>query len=132
MKILIDTHVLLWLTFKPSEIPLRVMDLLNRPENEIKVSSISFIEIALKFGKGKLDLGMYKPEDLIQTAKKMGLEILPLSPEDAASFYQLEKTFHQDPFDRILIWQAIRNKMLFVSRDSRASEYTKYGLSAVW
>jgi len=58
----------------------------------------------------------------------MGFELLSLSAEDAASFYHLPRIIHRDPVDRMLIWQAIRNKLVLISRDSKIAAYEDYGL----
>lgn len=54
--------------------------------------------------------------------------IKSLSPEDASTYHLLQATHHKDPFDRMLIWQAIRNDYIFVSADKQIKKYAKEGL----
>ena len=128
MKYLIDTHVFLWSLFSPEKIPRAIAKIIKEPGNRIFVSTITFWEIALKFSLKKLELEGIAPGDLPEFANKMNFEILNLSAEDAASFYHLPRISHKDPFDRMLIWQAIRGEMVLISKDSKISVYKNYGL----
>jgi PIN domain nuclease of toxin-antitoxin system len=58
----------------------------------------------------------------------MSFELLSLRAEDAASYYHLPQISHKDPFDRMLIWQAIREKMVLITKDSKLAAYKDYGL----
>jgi PIN domain nuclease of toxin-antitoxin system len=58
----------------------------------------------------------------------MSFELLSLSAEDASSFYHLPRVAHKDPFDRMLIWQAIREKMVLISKDRKIAAYEDFGL----
>ncbi|HOW81971.1 MAG TPA: hypothetical protein PK573_05380 [Spirochaetota bacterium] len=53
-------------------------------------------------------------------------------PDDASSFYRLPVLRHKDPFDRLIIWQAIKNDMALATRDKEISDYLKYGLKIIW
>jgi len=66
-----------------------------------------------------LELEGISPDEFPEFANKMSFELLSLSAEDAASFYHLPPITHKDPFDRMLIWQAIREKMVLISEDSK-------------
>ena len=68
------------------------------------------------------------PDLILQT----GFELLPLTALDAATFHTLPKLEHKDPFDRLLIWQAISRKLSFVSQDKACSKYHTFGLKVVW
>lgn len=129
MKYLIDTHVLLWLLFKPTKVSAAKLSLLKDPENEIYISSISFWEISLKYGLGKLDLSGVLPQDLPELALKMGITILDIDAKQLAGYHQLpDVNKHKDPFDRMLIWQAICNNLVLVSVDSKFRGYLEFGL----
>ena len=110
MKYLIDTHIFLWSLFSPGKIPHHISKIISDPGNLIFVSTITFWEISLKFSINKLELQGVTPDELPDFAAKLSFELLSLSAEDAASFYHLPKITHKDPFDRMLIWQAIREK----------------------
>ena len=129
MKCLIDTHVLLWSMGKPENLSKRAREILI--ESTVFVSISSWWEVSLKFAIGKLELGNGTPEDLWKAAEKMNYELLPLSGQDASSFYRLAK-LHKDPFDRMIVWQAIRNNLPLLSKDNRLSAYEEYGLQLLW
>ena len=128
MKYLIDTHIFLWSLFSPAKISRRAVKIIKDPGKRIFVSIITFWEIALKFSLNKLELEGITPAELPGLANKMSFELLNLSAEDAASFYQLPRITHKDPFDRMLIWQAIREKMVLISKDGKIAGYQGYGL----
>ena len=73
-----------------------------------------------------------KPEELPDFAVQMNLEILPITPTEASSFYKLPKRSHKDPFVRLIIWQAIQRKMTLVSKDRDFKAYHKLGLKTFW
>ncbi|MCK4485422.1 MAG: hypothetical protein KAU38_01500 [Desulfobacterales bacterium] len=62
----------------------------------------------------------------------MGIGILQVTPHEAASFHNLPKLAHKDPFDRLIIWQAIQRKMSLISRDRSFKDYKQYGLKMHW
>jgi PIN domain nuclease of toxin-antitoxin system len=129
---LLDTHAVLWSLFSPERLSRRAADIIRRPENAISVSAISFWEISLKYSLGKLELVGVGPEDLPDAALSMGFEILPLGPDEAASYHHLPGRRHRDPFDRLLIWQAIRRGLVLISRDGGFGAYREVGLKTVW
>jgi PIN domain nuclease of toxin-antitoxin system len=129
---LLDTHSLLWVIFDASRLSGQVRSILLNGENTIYVSSVSFWEISLKFGLGKLELETYTPEQLPALAKQMGFLTLPIEPEEAARFYRLPKIAHKDPFDRMLIWQAISRNLILLSKDKQFEHYSQYGLKVLW
>ncbi|MBW2632517.1 MAG: type II toxin-antitoxin system VapC family toxin [Deltaproteobacteria bacterium] len=129
MKYLIDTHIFLWSLFSPKKIPKPTVQIIKKSENEIFVSCITFWEISIKYSLNKLELEAVLPDELPNFAKRMNFEILNLTAEDAASFYRLPRTSHKDPFDRMIIRQAIREKMLWVSKDSEIPADQKFALS---
>lgn len=132
MKYLIDSHILLWALFKPSKLSQRIQIILNDSANTIYVSSVSYFELSLKYSLGKLELKNFTPEDLQSEATKLGFQNLNLNSEDAAGLHLLEFTDHKDPFDKMLFWQAIKNKLKFITRDSKASAYAHQGLDIIW
>jgi len=130
--LLVDTHVFLWALFEPEKLSEKTRRLITDPDRAFFVSSITFWEISLKFALGKLHLENCEPEQLEGRAKEMGLEILPLAADEAASFHRLPKLSHKDPFDRMLIWQAITRKLTLVSKDRAFTDYEEHGLTVVW
>ena len=129
MKYLIDTHIFLWSLFSPHKISKAARQILEESGNSVFVSTITFWEISLKYALGKLKLEGIAPDELPQYAIRLNFDILSLNAEDAASYYRLPRISHKDPFDRMIIWQAIREKMILISKDSRIPAYEKYGLN---
>ncbi len=132
MKYLLDTHAFLWAVFSPEKLSVNANLLIKDGENLLFLSTISFWEISLKYGLGKLELTGCVPEELPEVASAMQLELLHPSPEELSSFHRLPRVAHKDPFDRLIIWQTLQNKLHLVSKDQRLSEYQPLGLKVVW
>jgi PIN domain nuclease of toxin-antitoxin system len=132
MRILLDTHGFLWSLFDPGKLSEKASNAILSPENDVAVSTVTFWEISLKYALGKLELTGVEPEQLPEYADKMDMEILSLSAIEAASFHRLPRLAHKDPFDRIIIWQAISQKRVLVSKDRDFKAYQPFGLAAIW
>ena len=132
MNCLLDTHTLLWALFSPELLSARSAKLIRDPENTVYVSVVSFWEISLKYALGKLELTNVLPDNLPDVAQQMGLELLSLDAPEAATFYRLHRVGHKDPFDRLIIWQAIQYKLTLISKDSSFEEYKGIGLKTCW
>ena len=130
MRYLIDTHIFLWLLFEPKRISLPKLTLLQDGKNRVHISSISFWEISLKFSLGKLFLQGATPEKLPSLAVQMGLEIIDATADELSSIHKLPN-YHKDPFDRIIIHQAISRKMTLVSEDGKFEAYKEHGLMLI-
>lgn len=132
MNHLVDTHYLIWSLLDPGKIEARKKKILLDPAVIKHVSKISYWEIALKYSLGKLELMGIVPEKLLATSLEAGYDLLDISEEDLATSYKLPHIKgHRDPFDRLLIWQCIRNDLVFITADHRISEYEKCGLKHV-
>jgi PIN domain nuclease of toxin-antitoxin system len=129
---LLDTHTFIFCAFEPSKLGKRAKQLVLDKDNETFVSVVSFMEISLKYAIGKLHLNNISPDDMPRICRDMGLTILDLSASDAASFHRLPKMPHKDPFDRMLIWQAIRQDLTLISKDASFREYEEMGLRVVY
>lgn len=128
MKLLVDTHIFLYVLFSPRKISKRIRDILSDPELTKYVSTISFWEISLKYQLGKIDLTGVLPDALPAIARDTGFEILELDAEEASTFYKLPKLKNKDPFDRMLTWQAIRKNCHLLTEDQAFADYKDYGL----
>ncbi len=106
--------------------------MITEPDNRILVSSISFWEISLKFALGKLELVGCLPKELPLIATQMGLERIAVDADHAASFCQLPRQIHKDPFDRMLVWLAIQKHWVLISKDQHIANYAEHGLRIVW
>lgn len=128
---LLDTHSFLWSIWQPEKLGLQAAAVLENSETQVFVSSITFWEVSLKYSLGKLILGC-KPDQLLAIADEMGFTTLGLTAQEAALSYQLPRLAHKDPFDRMLIWQAISKNMILISKDSQFSHYQQHGLQVCW
>lgn len=132
MQYLLDTHAFLWATGKSQLLPRKITSVLRDPNNEVFVSAVSFWEIAIKVRAGKLDIGSNKPDDLPTRAIEMGMTLIPLDPHESATMGRLAENTHFDPFDRMLIWQAISRKLVLVSKDTSFQRFAADGLELLW
>ena len=132
MNYLLDTHTLIWAISDQEKFSAQVIQAFNEPENTFFVSTISFWEISLKLSVGKLSIDGIIPDEIPALALKSGFQIISLSPEESATYYKLKVTNHKDPFDRMLIWQAIQRNMVFITKDKSIPEYKDAGLKTLW
>ena len=132
VKFLLDTHVLLWAIGKSGELSAAIIDAIKNPINSVFVSAVSLWEIALKHSLGKLIVD-FNIEDIPEYCKQMDFELIPLEPLLALNSLQLpQKNNHKDPFDRMLIYQCIKNDFTLASRDKRTELYKEDGLKYLW
>ena len=132
MTLLLDTHAFLWAALEPSRLSAAARQSVTSPADEVLVSTVTFWEISLKFGIGKLDLEGVLPEGLPDSARQMGFAVTPLSEYEAASFHRLPRELHRDPFGRMLAWQAVCHGWTLVSRDTSLRVYQQHGLLLLW
>jgi PIN domain nuclease of toxin-antitoxin system len=132
MNYLLDTHTLIWAIKEREKLSPVVIQTLENADNSIFVSAIAFWEIALKFSVGKLELRNILPDEFPEASLQMGFELISLSPNESASSYKLILTDHKDPFDRMLIWQAIQRNLIFITKDDRLERYKIAGLKTLW
>lgn len=118
MKIILDTHLFLWAISNPSLLTRKRVQMLQNLSNTIFISSISVAEIAIKSSIGKLEFD-YDIEKLIQ---KSGFEELKFSINEAKLLQKLP-FHHKDPFDRMLIAQALKNDIYLMSDDEKFKLY---------
>lgn len=132
MTCLIDTHVLLWSITEPEKLSARVREILEDPHNTVFVSAVSFWEISLKYSVGKLELVNMKPDDLPGLSSASGFVNIPLLPEETASYHKLKDIGNKDPFDKMLIRQAIELGAQFITKDRKLSDSGIDGLKVIW
>ena len=133
MKYLIDTHIFIWFMMEPEKIAKKAMDILCNEESQIFMSPISFWEIAIKYQNKKLNLGRINILHLPHIAEQYDFSILNPEPYDYLTIGQIpKKENHHDPFDRMLIQQAIRNNLVLISKDEKFRQYEENGLQLLW
>jgi PIN domain nuclease of toxin-antitoxin system len=126
---LVDTHYLLWSLIEPSRITKHATEILIDAQTLKYVSKISFWEIALKYSIGKLKLEGITPEEILNASRESGFKILDIGEYDIVTSHLLpyiEK--HRDPFDRLIVWQCIRNDIVLLTPDIRLRGYEPHGL----
>ena len=119
MRILLDTHVLLWTLADSPQIN-KVRELILSNESEVYISTASWWELAIKIGIGKIDV---KLELLQSAAADSGFIDLPVLGVHMQALLTLPK-LHRDPFDRMLIAQAICEPMRLITNDNALSAYS--------
>jgi len=115
VRLLLDTHILLWWQSDDPALPARANMLIAAPANEIFASAISLWEIAIKTHLGKLRAAV---NEVCAAALDDGFEWLPFSVEHALAVAQLPE-HHRDPFDRALIAQARCGPLYLLTHDSQ-------------
>lgn len=115
---LIDTHVLIWLDQKPERLSERILGVLRNPQHVVYCSAASLWEIAIKQNVGKLAA----PGSLPEMLERYGLEELPVTARDAEATRALP-LHHRDPFDRMLIAQAMARNLVLVSGNRQMLAY---------
>ena len=124
---LLDTHTLLWFLNGDDTLSKPAKDILKDVENTIFVSIASLWEIGIKISIGKLKLA-YSLEEIVGNLQLQNIQVLAIQP-----FHIIKMTtlpfHHRDPFDRIIIAQAITEKMKLISRDG---EFEKYDCDLIW
>jgi PIN domain nuclease of toxin-antitoxin system len=128
LKCLIDTHTLLWYTLNESQLSSNAHQLIINQNNEILISPASYWEIAIKISIGKLIL--HQPyKDFIEVClNQYQFNILAITPEHTDAVIALP-FYHKDPFDRLLVAQAIVEKILIISVDTALDQY---GIQRLW
>nr|VFJ86379.1 MAG: PIN domain nuclease, a component of toxin-antitoxin system (PIN domain) [Candidatus Kentron sp. H]VFJ88250.1 MAG: PIN domain nuclease, a component of toxin-antitoxin system (PIN domain) [Candidatus Kentron sp. H]VFJ95469.1 MAG: PIN domain nuclease, a component of toxin-antitoxin system (PIN domain) [Candidatus Kentron sp. H] len=127
MRLLLDTHVFLWLRFSPEKVSRRALAAYRKPANEVFLSLVSVWEIQIKQQLGKLDLDVPLAQLLYEQREHNAVQFLPIELPHILTMEELP-FHHKDPFDRLLIAQAIREEMTLVSSDGVFSEYSVPGL----
>ncbi|MFW3172408.1 type II toxin-antitoxin system VapC family toxin [Geodermatophilus sp. CPCC 206100] len=118
MSLLLDTHVLLWWLGDDDRLTPPMRTAIEDPQTSVAVSAASAWEMAIKAALGKLSA----PDDLGAQLAHNGFESLPVTLEDGLAAGALPR-HHEDPFDRMLIAQAARRRLVVVTADRRFADY---------
>ncbi len=126
MNLLIDSHVLIWWLADPELLSRRARSVIEDPLNAIHVSAVTGYEIELKRSRDRL-LGQL-PHDLEAVVLDEGFMWLSVTPGDTITAGRLP-LHHRDPWDRLLIAQAMRTRLTIVSADEWLASY---GAPVIW
>ncbi|MGZ5244046.1 MAG: type II toxin-antitoxin system VapC family toxin [Bacteroidia bacterium] len=122
-----DTHTVIWFIINSSQLSAQAKQLIENGQNTCYISIASYWEIAIKYARGRLELNA-ELEKIFDIIDESGFEILPITPKHILKNAELE-FHHQDPFDRIIIAQALVEKLTIVGKDN---QFTNYGIQLVW
>ena len=122
MKLLLDTHVLLWAVESPERLGSKALKLLKDANTPLYVSTVSGFEIATKYAIGKLKLPVPPAEYVASRCKRLGVSVIGLTMEQATTVGSLP-LYHRDPFDRLLIAQAVLDGYTIISADKMFKKY---------
>ena len=121
MNLLLDTHVALWAITDSVNLPKKARDLIEAPHAFVWVSAASVWEIAIKHALGRGDMPV-SGQDAARYFRESGYRLLAVEAEHAAAVEELPG-HHQDPFDRILVAQALIEPMRLISHDPMIARY---------
>ena len=122
MRLLLDTHLLLWALGDPGRLDAATRDMVEDPANEVLFSAASIWEIAIKAGLGRADFAV-RLGAVARAARDTGFGELPVRAEVAARVADLPP-HHRDPFDRLLVAQAMAEPVLLYTVDPLLPPYT--------
>jgi len=121
VKLLLDTHLLLWAAAEPERLPSSAIAEIENPSNELLFSPASLWEVAIKRGLGRDDFAV-DPRLLRRGLFDNGYHELPITSEHAVAVDGLP-AIHKDPFDRILVAQAISEGITLMTTDDLVARY---------
>lgn len=123
MKLLLDTHIFLWLNQEPEKLPKHILELCEDTNNQLFLSYVSPWEIQIKHQLGKLKLNVHLATMIETQQRDNNLQLLEIT---LAHIYALSclENHHNDPFDRLLIAQAQTESMLIITLDSKIKMYS--------
>ena len=121
MKLLPDTHIILWLYGNPAKLSKAAVELIDDPENELFFSAVTIWEIAIKSALQKPGFRV-DPRAVRRGLLANGYTELPVTSQHAIAVYSLPP-LHKDPFERILIAQATVEGITLLTSDRRVAKY---------
>ena len=123
MRLLLDTHTFLWFILNDPKLSRRAKDLISDGDNVVEISPASYWEIAIKISLGKYALPEPYADFMERELATNDFGILPIEPKHASILTELP-FHHRDPFDRMLVAQAICEQIPLVSVDTTLDAYS--------
>jgi len=121
MNLLLDTHVALWAIADSPRLSARAREWIESPRAVIWVSAATVWEIAIKHGLGRGDMPV-SGQEALDYFRQAGYRLLAIAPEHAAAVAELPR-HHQDPFDRLLVAQALTEPLRLLTHDPQVARY---------
>ncbi|MDJ0659465.1 MAG: type II toxin-antitoxin system VapC family toxin [Crocosphaera sp.] len=128
MKLLLDTHIFLWFINNDQRLPTQWRTVIQIPDNEVYLSVVSLWEVILKYQLGKINLPESPDIYIPKQRKRHFINHLDLSEKSVTQLIKLP-LLHRDPFDRMLMAQAINHSLTLMTIDSTIQTYSVEGLS---
>ncbi len=122
MKLLLDTHIFLWLLFSPEKVSAQIQSAYKNRENIVFLSLVSIWEIQIKSQLGKLSLDVGLETIIDDNIHRGFVKLLPIHLNHILALQKLP-FYHKDPFDRLIIAQSIQENLIIVSNDSYFDNY---------
>lgn len=122
MNLLLDTHVALWAITDSPKLPKTAREMIESPKSSVWISAATIWEIAIKHSLGRGDMPV-SGQDAVSYFRESGYHFLAIEPEHAAAVEQLQP-HHGDPFDRILVAQALVEPMRLITHDPIVARYS--------
>lgn len=122
MRLLVDTQVFIWYAAADPALPDAMRSVLRSPDNELWLSAASGWEIVIKHQSGKLKLSLPPWDFIIEARQRLGFLPLPIDEKSVAHLPKLPP-IHKDPFDRMLMCQAIEHTMVIATSDAIVRNY---------
>jgi len=122
LNLLLDTHVALWAITDSPKLPKKAREMIESPKSSVWISAATVWEIAIKHSLGRGDMPV-SSQDALSYFRESGYRFLPVEPEHAAAVEDLQP-HHGDPFDRILVAQAITEPMRLITHDPMVARYS--------
>jgi PIN domain nuclease of toxin-antitoxin system len=122
LNLLLDTHVALWAITDNPKLSKKAREMIESPKSSVWISAATVWEIAIKHSLGRGDMPVSSQEAL-RYFRESGYRFLPVEPEHAAAIEDLQ-SHHNDPFDRILVAQALVEPMRLITHDPMLACYS--------
>lgn len=122
MNLLLDTHVALWAITDSPRLSAHARGLISSPRSSVWISAATIWEITIKHGLGRGDMPV-SGHDALRYFRESGYQMLAIEPEHASAVADLPP-HHQDPFDRMLVAQALTEPMRLLTHDAMVARYS--------
>jgi len=123
MRVLLDTHVLIWALMAPRRLPADAREVIETSASEVLFSAVGILEIAIKASLGRRDFD-FPPTEIADEAVRTGFVELPVRASTAARVAALP-WHHRDPFDRLLVAQALDEPAQLLTADRALAPYSE-------
>jgi PIN domain nuclease of toxin-antitoxin system len=128
VRLLLDTCTFLWIASGSTQLSSRAAQLFTDPANEVFLSAVSAWEIAVKYSLGRLPLPGPPADYIPSLRERLGIAELPIKEEEALYLPRIPN-LHRDPFDRMLVCQAVVNGFALLTPDPLISQYS---VRSIW